>query len=198
MAILSTILGATAGTAAAATAGTAAASTVGAGAAAAGAAGGAAAVGGIGSAVGTAGTVLSALGTGAGIVGQFKQQAAAKKAEKLRERQMDLEAARSRRDIARKAIMARAESLAGATAQGAQFGSGLAGGQAQVTAQGAMDTLGVNQNQEIGKGIFAANRQMASAQTLSSFGQGLQGLGQNLQSNMELYGRLGAYYSYGR
>lgn len=188
MAVFSTLLGALGGgTAAAATAGTAAASTVGAGAAA---------VGGAGSAIGTLGAVTSLAGTAAGVVGQFQQQAAAKKAEKLRERQMDLEAARERRNIARNAIIARAESTAAATAQGAQLGSGLAGGQAQITGTAAQGTLGVNQNQEIGKGIFAANRQMASAQTMSSFGQGLQGIGGSLVNNMDLYGRLGTYYGY--
>lgn len=165
------------------------------GAAAAGtAAASATAVGAAGSAIGTAGTLLSAVGTGVGMVGQFMQSSAGKKAEKLRERQMNLESAREKRQIVRQAILARSEALASATAQGAQYGSGLQGGQAQITNNAAQGILGVNQNTEIGAGIFKANRDMATAGMVSSIGSGMQGLGSNLVNNMDLYGRLGAYY----
>lgn len=182
----------TIGAGAAASAGGAAASAAG---AAGAAAGGAAAVGAAGSAAGTLGAITSLAGTAAGVAGQFMQQKAAKRAEELRERQMNLEAAREKRQIVRKSIMARAEATANATAQGAQQGSGLQGGLAGITAEQAQGTLGVNQNLEIGRGIFAANRDMARAGTISSIGSGIQSIGSSLTQNMELYGRLGTYYS---
>lgn len=164
---------------------------------AAGAAGGAAATAGAAGAIGTLGTAASIVGTGMGVVGQFQQAKAQKKAEQLRERQMNLEAARSRREIARKAVVARSEALSTGVAQGAQFGSGVQGGMAQITGTAARDTLAVNQNQEIGKGIFDANYDSYRAGTLSSIGQGFQSIGQNMVQNRELYGRVGTYYGFG-
>lgn len=45
----------------------------------------------------------------------------------------------------RNAQTARATAIAGATNQGAQFGSGLAGGESQITAQAGTNLLGLNQ-----------------------------------------------------
>lgn len=162
---------------------------------AAAAAGGAASVGAAGGAIGALGSALSAAGTAAGIYGQFAGVQASKRAEELRERQMNLEAARERRGIVRKAIMARSEAVSNATVQGAQYGSGLQGGLGQIASEQGQGLLAVNQNQEIGRGIFAANRDMAKAETISSFGSGMQSLGGKLVNNMELFGRLGTYYN---
>lgn len=138
---------------------------------------------------------LSAVGTAAGVAGQVMSMNAAKKAEKLRERQMDLDTARQKREIARQAIVARSTALSSATEQGAQMGSGLQGGQAQITGSANQGILAANQNQEIGAGIFAANRKAASGNMLSSFGNGLSGLGGMFLQNQELFGRVGTYYA---
>jgi hypothetical protein len=192
MALLTALAGAAGATTAAATGAGAAASAAG---AAGAAAGGAAAVGAVGSSAGVLGSLSSLVGTGAGVVGQFMQQKAAQKAEDLRERQMNLEAAREKRQIVRKAIIARSTAVANATSQGAQAGSGLQGGVAAITNEQGQGLLANNQNLEIGRGIFAANRDMARAGTISSMGQGLSTIGAGLVNNMELYGRLGTYYN---
>jgi hypothetical protein len=160
-----------------------------------GAAAGAAGAGTAAASIGGIGTAISAAGTVAGIAGQLMSASAAKKAEKLRETQMNLESAREKREIVRRSIMARSQALATGTAQGAQYGSGVAGAMGNVTNQAASGLLGVNQNQQIGAGIFSANRQMATAGMIGSFGSGLQSLGGSLVSNQDMYGRLGTYYS---
>lgn len=145
-------------------------------------------------AAGGIGTALSAIGTAAGVAGQFMSASAAKKAEKLREAQMNVEATRQRRQIVRQAIVARSEALSSATAQGAAEGSGLAGGLAQIQSQSADNITGVNFAQQLGQQMFAANRRAATAQTVGSFGSGLQSLGGALVRRQDELGRLSTYY----
>src|SRR5574343_314479 len=116
------------------------------------------------------GTVAGAV---LGAIGQFKMAKAAKKAERLRERAMNPEALRKRREIVREGVLARAQALSAATAQGASDGSGLAGGRASITAQQNRNTLAVSQDQEISSGIFRANRQYTQGGTISSIGGGV-------------------------
>jgi len=123
------------------------------------------------------------LGTVVGMVGQFKQAKAAKKAEALRQRQMNLEATRKKRELVREGIVARANATNAATAQGAGESSGLAGGIAQVTGQQNRNVLATNQDQQIGNGIFKANSQYADAGMLVSLGSGIQSLGSSIGSN---------------
>src|SRR5258706_2000925 len=63
-----------------------------------------------------------------------------------RRQAMELSARRQQLEIFRNTQRARAQGLAAATNQGAQFGSGLAGGQAQATDEGLFNIAGVNQN----------------------------------------------------
>jgi hypothetical protein len=121
-------------------------------------------------AMGVVGTVLSTIGA-------MKQAAASKKAEKLRQRQMQLEAVRKRREIVREAVVARATALSNATAQGANEGSGLQGGYGQITSQETRNKAALSQDVAIGNGIFKANQQYASGGMLSAFGGGIQNLG---------------------
>jgi hypothetical protein len=97
---------------------------------------------------------------------QGKLQAAAteesKKAEALRARQMELDAMRTRREIVRSAVTARSLAIANAFQSGAENSSGLFGGLAQITAEGNRQGLAVNQNLEIGRGIFASNLAMSN------------------------------------
>lgn len=143
--------------------------------------------------IGAIGLGVSAAGTVAGFVGQQQATEAAKKAEAMRANQMGLESARQRREIARRATVARATALSNATNQGAGQGSGLQGGFGQIAGQAGNATLAVNQNQELGQAIFGFNRQQYNGNSLASFGQGLQGLGGSLTQNQELFGRVGSY-----
>lgn len=177
MAIFSSIISAITGTAAAA--GTA-------GAAGAGATGLSGLAGAIGTAATVAGTVMQA-GAQKDIAEEQKRQ------EAIREVQMQVDANRERRQIIRRAMVARAESLSTATAQGAGSSSGLAGGLAQVSAERGSNISAVNQAEQSGSAIFASNRNIASAQSRAAFGSGLSSLGGALVQNQEPIGRLGTF-----
>ena len=120
------------------------------------------------------------IGTAIQAFGAMKQAKASKKAEALRERQMNLEAMRKKREMVREGVAARSQALSNATAQGAAEGSGLQGGIAQVTAQQNRNVQAVNQDTEIGAGIFKANRQYASGGMLVSLGSGVKDLGASI------------------
>lgn len=102
-----------------------------------------------------------------------KQQAAAQqesiaaqqRAEALRQKQMELDAQRRKREQIRAAISARSQALTNATNQGAAGtgSSGLLGGQNQIAAQSAVNIQGIEQNLAIGEGVFAANRDRLTA-----------------------------------
>lgn len=142
--------------------------------------------GAIGAAATAAGTVMS-------FAGQNKADKASKRAEKLRENQMNIESQRSRRQIIRQALVARSDALSNATAQGAAQGSGLAGGIAQIGGDAGRNITDVNQNQALGTSMFAANRQIAAGQTMASTGNGISSLGGTLIKNQDAIGRLGTY-----
>ena len=110
-------------------------------------------------------------------IGASKQAKASAKAESLRERMMQLEAMRKRRELVREGVVARAQATSNATAQGAGEGSGLKGGIAQITAQQNRNTLASTQDEELGHGVFSANRKYAKAGGMISFGQGISQLG---------------------
>lgn len=120
---------------------------------------------------------LTAIGSILGAVGAMKQAKASAKAEKLRQRQMNLEAMRKKREIVREGVRARSEALSTATAQGAAEGSGLQGGIAQITNQVGRNTQANEQDRTIGNKIFKANQQYANAGGLMALGQGISSLG---------------------
>jgi len=120
---------------------------------------------------------LSVIGGVISAVGAMKQAKASAKAEKLRERMMSLEALRKRRELVREGVVARAQATSNATAQGASEGSALKGGIAQITNQQTRNTLASTQDEELGHGVFRANRQYAKAGGMISLGQGISSLG---------------------
>lgn len=124
--------------------------------------------------------VLTVVGTVTSAFGQFKQYAASKRQEALRQRQMELEANRQRREQIRKATVARAKATASAYNQGAGDSSGLSGGLAQITSQANRNIQGINQDEEIGRGIFKTNQQIAGAQFIQSIGSGISSLGKTV------------------
>lgn len=111
--------------------------------------------------------------------GQKKMIQAQQKAERLRERQMNLQAMRERREVVRNSILARATALATTTAQGASApgSSALGGAYGQIAGDRGRQTLAINQNQEIGKGIFAANRQYFAGSQTAGLGSAVAGVG---------------------
>lgn len=103
-------------------------------------------------------------------MGQQQQARAMAKAEKARETQMNLDAMRKKRAALRESLVARQMALANATNQGAAAGSGLPGGFGQIQGIAGQNIQGINQDQQLGQQIFAANRQYASAGTMIGFG----------------------------
>lgn len=119
---------------------------------------------------------MQVVGAGMSIYGAFagagvaKQEAAVSSdiagqeqsinAQKLQ--QMQLQAGRINLQNFRNVQQARAQGLTAATSQGAQFGSGLQGGQAQATDQGLYNSLGVNQDLQIGNTIAGYNDKISS------------------------------------
>jgi hypothetical protein len=121
--------------------------------------------------------IATVLGSVLGFIGQSKQAKAAKKAERARKRQMELDAMRKRRESIRQAQVARAEAESSAVSQGAGAGSGLAGGLAQITSQQNQNLQYSFQDQQLGERVFKANAQYASAGTLIGIGSGISSLG---------------------
>ena len=125
---------------------------------------------------------VMAIGAVTTAFGQFKQSRVAEKQEKMRKRQMNLEAARRQRDIIREGIRARAVATSNATAQGAGEGSGLQGGLAQVTSNTTRNLSAVRQDQQIGNKMFNLAGNYAQWGTVASIGQGISSVGQAWQS----------------
>lgn len=97
---------------------------------------------------------------------------------------MVLEARRKSTEILRTQQRANAMALQSATNQGAQFGSGLQGGLAQVSGQTATNLAGVNQNMQIGEAIYGLNNKISAEKMLQaqlggqmSMYQGISSLG---------------------
>jgi hypothetical protein len=97
---------------------------------------------------------------------------------------MTLQSNRSSLEVLRRTQQARASATAAATNQGAQFGSGLQGGLAQESDQGANNQLGLAQNLAIGRNVFnltqAIDQQqntLANYQAKQATGQGVAALG---------------------
>ena len=128
---------------------------------------------------------VMAIGGVVGAFGQYKQAKASEKAEKLRKRQMNLEAMRKKRELIREGVMARAQALSAATAQGGAESSGLAGGYGQITGQVNRNVLATNQDQQLGNRMFKANAQYARGGMISSVGQGISSVGQAMPSGSD-------------
>lgn len=86
------------------------------------------------------------------------------RAELLREKQMELEGIRRRRDIIRMSQAQQSLSAARAVAQGVQQSSSARTGKSQIGTQERVDVLSNMQNIMIGRGIFEENRNITAAQ----------------------------------
>lgn len=120
-----------------------------------------------------------------------------------KKQQMQLQAQRSQLENFRNIQRARAQGLNAATSQGAQFGTGLIGGQDQATDQGAYNALGINQNLTIGNKIAGYNDtisqdkiQLAQLGGQAATDQGLSSLGGALMKIGPTVGQIGQGWSF--
>lgn len=143
--------------------------------------------------------MIASLGAGLGLqaAGMIQQadasqeaSEASKRAETARQKQLELESSRKKREIIRQGILAKAQATSTATAQGAQFGSTLPGAAGSIASHSAYGVGGVNESQFLGNQIFQANRDIADAQSDAATGAGLSSLGGALTKNLGIIGRL--------
>lgn len=146
-------------------------------------------------AIGAAGVGAQLFGMNKQMQGENQSNNANQQIAALQQQQLALDAARQRREIARRGILARSQSLSNATSNGAGFGasSGLAGGQAQITNQMGAGLLDSSQNEGIGNSLFAANREAFAGNSLTMTGQGISSFGGMIAQNAGLLGRVGSY-----
>lgn len=134
---------------------------------------------------------LMLVGTVMQVMAQQKMTQAMKDAENARKQQLALDTTRRNREAARKGIVQMAMAEYNAFSQGAQGGSGLPGGLAQISGDVGRTQVANNQNKIIGDQIFAANQRYYDASTLQSFGVGLSSLAGGFMSNAGTFNRIG-------
>lgn len=112
--------------------------------------------------------------------------------------QMLLQNRRQQLENIRNVQRQRALATASAVNQGAQYGTGLQGGLAEIYNKGTENALGLSQGEEIGTNIYNLNAsisdkkmQQASIQSDMAMEQGLMSLGGSLMSNSGTIGKLG-------
>ena len=121
---------------------------------------------------------FSVIGSVLGFVGGFMQANAAKKAEKARKRQMQLEASRRRRDAIRQGMIQRAQVVAAGAATGVSpSDSSVQVGAASATSQAGRGVLAANQDERLGLKVSRANQQFQRGGMIAGIGEGLSSLG---------------------
>lgn len=140
---------------------------------------------------------LAAVGTGVAIRGQQQAAQGERRAEAIRQRQMQVTADRERRQAIRQAMQARAAGNVAGVNQGAFFGSGVAGGQAQAVAQGGRMVADTNVNENLGNLMFGANILASRGRMVAGIGSSLTGLGTSLMGNQAALQRIGAGWNTG-
>jgi hypothetical protein len=135
--------------------------------------------------------VLGLVGTVIQSKGQKKAAKAAKKAERARKLASDLEAARKRRQAARQSVVQRAQIIARGAAGGVDLAdSSLVTGAAQPISDAARSVRNINQGQEVGDRIFAANEDIARGREIASVGTGIQNFSNQLFQSRSSFGRV--------
>lgn len=125
------------------------------------------------------------------------------KQEALRKQQLEMEALNAKRQVIRNAQLARATSLARASAQGGMTSTSYMGAQAQITSQAADQQNTIFENLTRGRTQFSLNEdllkaqnasaqktgqfnsQLASASTMIDFGKSLYTLGGSITNSSE-------------
>ncbi len=134
----------------------------------------------IGAALLFAGTVAAVGGTGYNAYAGAKAAKASRRAESLRQRQMNLDSAMKRREILRKVQLSRSQALSRTTQSGASSSSALGGAFGEIAQRGGED---VNYNEfstDVGNDLFRANRDFTTWRSNAETGQGIANLGMNL------------------
>src|SRR5690349_4913500 len=115
-----------------------------------------------------AGLALTAVGTGTQVYSSLRSASIQKdmlaeeqRQEEIRKRAMMADARRKQLETLRQSQQASAVALAGATNQGANLGSGLAGGLGQISGQTASNYSGIAQSAGFGSAIFNSNASLA-------------------------------------
>lgn len=121
--------------------------------------------------------------------------------ESQRHTAMELSANRQSLETIRTNQRARSTAMNNATNQGAQFGSGIQGGLAQIQDQSLFNLAGVNQNLEIGNKMFDINKQittqkqqLAQVQGQAATDQGIASLGGALVKAGPAIGNIGGSF----
>jgi hypothetical protein len=153
------------------------------------------------------GLAAGAIGSGVQAYGAIQQGEAQRKASRLsqmaesaRQRGMELDSQRKQYSIIREQQTQRANAIAAATNQGAQFGSGLEGGEAQISGASNSNLLGVQENTGLGEQMFSLSQRKASADrdasaagTMGSIGSGLSTLGRAVVNDSGTIARIGGW-----
>lgn len=155
---------------------------------------------GTGLTVGNIATGAGLLGTGiqgASTIGQMiaGQDAvrAQQQQEALRQKQMQLEAERSRREIIRQTQISQAIGINNAANSGAAIDSSvLSGITGQNTTNAGYQLNAVNQNEAIGNALFSSNIQESNANATASLFKGAGQFGSVIANNNMQIGRLGS------
>lgn len=100
---------------------------------------------------------------------------------------MELDASRRQMENFRNIQRARAQGVNAAVSQGAQYGSGLQGGQAAAQDQGQVNALGISQNLQIGRAIGQFNNNISNDKMQNA---ALGGEMANLQGQSAMYGSI--------
>lgn len=118
--------------------------------------------------------------------------AASRRAERLREQQMRLDAMRRRRESIRQSMIANSVAASRGVAQGVGEGSSvLFGALGQTQGELGRQVSYTNESEAIGAGIFQANRDIASAQAASSMFQQAGNLSTSVLSNSQKISDIG-------
>lgn len=130
------------------------------------------------------GLAASAAGAAVSYIGSQQVASAQQKQEQLRQQQMNLDVQRQRREILRKALIARSIASNNAAGGGAQQGdSSVIGGENTATGHMAVGAGDLGQNQEIGTNMFAANAAEAAGRGTEGLGSAFGSWGSGLVNN---------------
>lgn len=147
----------------------------------------------ISTAVAVAGLAVGAAGAYVNYRGTQQVTRGQQQAENIRQRQVSLDALRRRRQTIRQALSARSLAISTAGSQGALYGSGLSGGLGQITGQETNQVRDLNQNEDLGNQMFAANRTVTQGNNTSQLGSGLTSLGNAAIRNIGTFREIGLF-----
>lgn len=118
----------------------------------------------------------------------------------VRQQAMQVQGQRQQLEVMRNAQRQRAMAVQAGVTQGAQYGSGLAGGTASVTDQATFGLQGINKNLEAGTQMFGLSNQlseqriqMAALGGQAATDQGISTLGGAIMKSAPMLGPLASY-----